>query len=465
MDCFAQIVQSESANSNLLHSKEMTSYMLAEVIQNGIIIINKNGYIIFFNNTAQKLTGFSQEYCMGKKISDIVSYIDIKKTDNLFHILGKPFNILDVSPIKPDDKKHKGFIIVFNDITRITNILSKKQKTDSNIALQAKNNKVFGDRDIDPAFCSIIGQSKNFKHVLYLATKAAKTKSTILLKGESGTGKSLIAKAIHYASNRTDGPFVKVSCPAIPLNLVESELFGHEKGSFTGAINQKIGKFELANGGTIFLDEIGELDKNIQAKLLRVIQEKEFERVGGNETFNLDVRIIAATNRNLEEMIKNRKFREDLYYRLNVVPITLPSLRERKEDVPILAKYFLKTLGKELGKNIAGITDRAMKYLVGYEWPGNIRELENIMERAINFTDSAIIDIDVLPIEITGIDLNKKRFLINYDIDGEIASFKDYEKEIIKFALKRYNSFNAAGKALGLTHKTVASKARKYGIV
>lgn len=465
MDCFAEIVQSVSANVKLSHASSMTSDILAEVIQNGIIIIDKKGYIIFFNNTAQKLTGFSQEYCKGKNISEIVSGIDIKSTDNLFHILGKPFNILDVSPIKPDDKNPKGFIIVFNNIRRIENVLNKMLKTESSISLRTKENKVSIDTDIDPAFCSIIGRSKRFKHALCLATKAARTKSTILLKGESGVGKSLIAEAIHNASNRKNGPFVKVSCPAISLNLIESELFGHEKGSFTGAIKQKIGKFELANSGTIFLDEIGELDKSIQTKLLRIIQEKEFERVGGNKTFNLDVRIIAATNRNLEEMVEKKEFREDLYYRLNVIPLTLPSLRERKEDIPILAKYFLKTLSLELGKNVIGITNRAMKYLVSYDWPGNIRELENIMERAVNFTDTAFIDIDVLPYEITRIDPDKKRFLINYDINGEIASFKDYEKEIIKFALERYKSFNAAGKALGLTHKTVASKARKYGIV
>lgn len=199
--------------------------------------------------------------------------------------------------------------------------------------------------------------------------------------------------------------------------------------------------------------------------MLRVIQEKEFERVGGNQTFNTDVRIIAATNRDLKEMVRQGDFREDLYYRLNVVPILLPSLRERKEDIPLLAQYFLNKLSVELGKHVTDISKLAMKYLVAYDWPGNIRELENIIERAINFTDYNFIDINVLPKEITGIDLSEKQFLINCDINGEVASFEDYEKEIIQIAMKKYKSFNAAGKVLGLTHKTVASKARKYGIV
>lgn len=465
MNCFREIVPDNFSDIDVFYEEISVDDILTDILKNGIIIIDKDGYILFFNNVAQKLTGYNQQYCIGKKISEIVSYINIESKDNLFHILGKPFNIIDISPIKYEDGEPNGYVIIFNNIIQIKETLGEIISLTKHVCLTNKKGERFRGDKIDPAFSSIIGKSDRFQHVLRLATKAAKTNSTILLKGESGTGKSLIAKAIHDASNRRKGPFVKVSCPAIPGNLVESELFGHEKGAFTGAINQRFGKFEIANGGTIFLDEIGELGKDTQAKMLRVIQEKEFERVGGNQTFNTDVRIIAATNRDLKEMVRQGDFREDLYYRLNVVSILLPSLRERKEDIPLLAQYFLNKLSVELGKHVTDISKLAMKYLVAYDWPGNIRELENIIERAINFTDYNFIDINVLPKEITGIDLSEKQFLINCDINGEVASFEDYEKEIIQIAMKKYKSFNAAGKVLGLTHKTVASKARKYGIV
>nr|WP_273702482.1 sigma 54-interacting transcriptional regulator [Tepidanaerobacter syntrophicus] len=317
----------------------------------------------------------------------------------------------------------------------------------------------------DGAFKNIIGSSKRLLSALKVAAKAAKTSSTVLLQGESGTGKELVAEAIHCASKRCDGPFIKVNCPGIPADLMESELFGHEKGAFTGAIYQKIGKFELANGGTIFLDEIGELDKNLQSKLLRVLQEREFERVGGNRVLKTDVRIIAATHRNLQEMVSFGDFREDLYYRLNVVPIVLPSLRERKEDIPLLVEHFLRKLCIKLGVKSKSITKRAVESLYNYDWPGNVRELENIIERAINLAETDVIDISDLPQGITNRTSETKRPLINLEPDGELASYDDYEKAIIKVALNKYKSFNAAGKALGITHKTVAAKARRYGII
>lgn len=464
-NCFKETVQGDFLDKDSFYKEGLLENVLADILRNGIIIIDKDGYIIFFNSVAQKLTGYNQQYCKGKKISEIVSYVNFESKDNLFHIMGKPFNIIDISPITNNANDDTGYIIVFNNIKKIKENLNEMIALSRQLSLTAKADRKLKRDEIDPAFDSIIGKSSKFKHLLILATRAAKTDSTILLKGESGTGKSMIAKAIHNASNRRKGPFVKISCPAIPTNLVESELFGHEKGAFTGAINQKFGKFEMADGGTIFLDEIGEFRKDIQAKLLRVIQEKEFERVGGNQTFNTDVRIIVATNRDLKEMIRKGDFRQDLYYRLNVVPIILPSLRDRKDDIPLLAKHFLKTLSIKLGKNVTSISKHAMRYLIAYDWPGNIRELENVIERAINFTDDSLIDTNVLPEEITGIDLGKKQFLINCDMNGEVASFEDYEKEIIQIAMNKYKSFNAAGKALGLTHKTVASKARKYGIV
>ncbi len=319
-------------------------------------------------------------------------------------------------------------------------------------------------RLLDEAFEDLIGDSYNFRNALMVAAKAAETKSTVLIRGESGTGKELVAKAIHMASKRKNKPFISINCPAIPENLMESELFGHEKGSFTGAIYQKIGKIELAHEGTILLDEIGDLDKNMQAKILRFLQEKEFERVGGTQTIKVDVRIIAATNRNLEELVQKGEFREDLYYRLNVVPINLPGLRERKQDIPELVQHFVKKLGLETGKHKKGVSSEALQSLIRYEWPGNIRELENVIERAINLSEHDIIGIHDIPSNITG-KKRKAQSLINLKEDGSLASFDEYDKEIIRQALEKHKSFNGAGKALGITHKTVAAKARKFGLI
>jgi transcriptional regulator with PAS, ATPase and Fis domain len=369
----------------------------------------------------------------------------------------------DINPIFIDGEI-AGYTIVFNKDVSTAESFSPEYTLEisptKDLLIEQKKRMEFNE-----AFSDIIGRSEKFAVALDIAFKAAKTSSTILIQGESGTGKELVAKAIHRASSRRNGPFIKVNCPGIPATLMESELFGHERGAFTGAIFQKIGKFELANGGTIFLDEIGELDKNLQSKLLRVLQEREFERVGGNEVLKTDVRVVAATNRNLKEMVERDEFREDLYYRLNVVPIVLPSLRERKDDIPLLVEHFLEKLCRKLGKKEKTITKRAMGYLYNYDWPGNVRELENIIERMINLSDSDVIDIWDLPSHVTGKAMEKKASLINLDLDGELATYDEYDKAIIKTALKKYKSFNAAGKALGLTHKTVAAKARKYGLV
>jgi transcriptional regulator with PAS, ATPase and Fis domain len=286
--------------------------------------------------------------------------------------------------------------------------------------------------------------------------------STVIIRGESGTGKELIAEAIHNNSVRKSAPFIRVNCAAIPENLLESELFGYEKGAFTGATASKPGKFNIANKGTIFLDEIGDMPKSMQVKLLRVLQEREFESVGGLVTQKVDVRVISATNRNLEEMMKTGDFREDLYYRLNVLPIVLPPLRDRKADISLLVEHFIEKLGKKLNKEIKGIRKDCLLYLQDYNWPGNIRELENVIERAINMCDSEEITSKDLPFYITNL-TSKKEGLINFE-NEEIHSMEAYEKEIIAMAMKKYKSYNQAGKALGLTHRTVALKCRKYGI-
>jgi len=246
-------------------------------------------------------------------------------------------------------------------------------------------------------FKSIIGNSRNIRDVFDTMNKAAPTKASILITGESGVGKELVADAIHELSPRKDFPLVKVHCAALSSSLLESELFGHEKGAFTGAVSQRHGRFELASGGTLFLDEIGEIDQNIQIKLLRVLQEKKFERVGGEKTVEVDVRIVAATNKDLKAQIEKGNFREDLYFRLNVVNIFVPPLRERKDDIPLLAASFLKELAQENGKKIEGIHEKARSRLYSYEWPGNIRELRNCIESAVVMCQSNMITVEDLP--------------------------------------------------------------------
>jgi DNA-binding NtrC family response regulator len=243
----------------------------------------------------------------------------------------------------------------------------------------------------------LVGSSPAMRHIFDIIGKVADSPSTVLITGESGTGKELVARQLHVDSSRHDKPLIKVNCAAIPKDLVESELFGYERGAFTGAVGSKPGRFELADGGTLFLDEIGEIPIEMQVKLLRALQESEFERVGGLKTISVDVRLIAATNRNLEELIRDGRFREDLYYRLAVVPIALPALRERREDIPLLVRHFVEKYNARLGKRVERVEDDALQLLLSYSWPGNIRELENLMERSVLFADEPVIRAAALP--------------------------------------------------------------------
>ena len=243
----------------------------------------------------------------------------------------------------------------------------------------------------------LVGQSPSMRAVYDVIARVADSPSTVLITGESGTGKELVAQALHRGSSRRSQPLIKVNCAAIPKDLVESELFGYEKGAFTGAVGSKPGRFELADGGTLFLDEIGEIPVEMQVKLLRALQESEFERVGGIKTLRVDVRLIAATNRNLEALIAEGRFREDLFYRLNVVPIALPALRDRREDIPLLVQHFVEKYDRRLGKHVERVDDAALELLSAYAWPGNIRELENVMERSVLFADGPVVTVAQLP--------------------------------------------------------------------
>ncbi len=312
-------------------------------------------------------------------------------------------------------------------------------------------------------FSNIIGKNRKMLELFDLIKDIAKTNSTVLITGESGTGKELIANAIHFNSERIKKPFVKVNCGVLAENLLESELFGHVKGAFTGAIRDKLGRFELANGGTIFLDEIGDISANMQLKLLRVLQEGEFERVGGTETIKVDVRIIAATNRDLEDMMKKGQFRQDLYYRLNVIPIEVPPLRERRDDIPLLITHFLTKFTKQFNKTIDVIEDEAMQYLQSYSWPGNIRELENLLERAVVLNKTGRLTLKDFPHYIVQQEIPPE---IEIDNGHSLTDIVDgFERQIILKAL-RENNFNKLRTAekLGIHRSTFMSKLKKYGI-
>jgi len=298
------------------------------------------------------------------------------------------------------------------------------------------------------------------RQVYESVAQVARTNTTVLIRGESGTGKELIAHAIHYNSERSKKPFVKVNCAALPASLIESELFGYEKGAFTGAQNRKQGRFELADGGTLFLDEIGDLDVSTQVKLLRVLQEREFERVGGTETIKINVRLIAATNKDLERAIEERTFREDLYYRLNVFAIFVPPLRERKTDVMLLADYFLAKYAREHRKSIKRISTPVIDMLASYHWPGNVRELENAIERAVLVCDANVIHGHHLPPTLQTAEASGTVIAVTL-----ADAVEKLEKDLIQDALKTARGNRAkAARLLGSTERVMNYKIRKYNV-
>jgi transcriptional regulator with PAS, ATPase and Fis domain len=298
--------------------------------------------------------------------------------------------------------------------------------------------------------------------ILDIVKKVTPTNVTVLIYGESGTGKELIARAIHYNSPRKNGPFIAINCAAIPETLIESELFGYEPGAFTGANTRKIGLIESVNRGTLFLDEIAELPLLMQSKLLRVLQDKEIRRIGGKDTMKVDVRIIAATNKNLSEQIEKNKFREDLYYRLKVVTVDLPPLRERKEDIPELINYFIEKYSKEFGKMIKGIDEKAMHALLSYHWPGNIRQLETVIERAIIICESEKITLKDIHDELNS---SSVKNIFDIEIPDEGINYEELEKELLKKALIKSNFVIAkAAKLMGMSYDTFWYRLKKFGL-
>ncbi len=343
-----------------------------------------------------------------------------------------------VKPFDPEEVSHI-----------IRKIISHQQLLQENIILRQELKRVYQFRDI-------VGKNYKMQEIFELIRTVADSDASVLILGESGTGKELIARAIHYSSRRAEKPFVSVSCSALPESLLESELFGYEKGAFTGAVRDKPGRFEEANGGTLFLDEVGEMKPETQLHLLRVLQEREIRRLGGTGVIKVDVRIIAATNKDLERAVKEGSFREDLYYRLNVVTVQLPPLREREDDIPLLAERFLMKYNIKNNRNLEGISPKAIALLVQYDWPGNVRELENVIERAVVITKHTIIQLEDLPPHIQSFQESK---------GVRPRKLKEVEKEHIQHTLEE-NKWNVSktSKVLGIDRSTLYKKIRNYGL-
>ncbi len=345
-----------------------------------------------------------------------------------------------LKPVLPETIEH-----ILNRVTEMIRL-----KSDNEIMRQ----------DLAHRFQNIIGKSKAMKEVFDLIISISKARSTVMITGGSGTGKELVARAIHYASNRREGPFIKLNCAALPENLVEAELFGYEKGAFTDAKKTNRGRFELADGGTLLLDEISEMPLNLQSKLLRVLQEREFERIGSSTTISVDVRIIATSNRNLKEFISSGRFREDLFYRLNVIPIHLCPLNERKEDIPLLVQHFINRYNEENGKQVTGMDDDALGLFMRYHWPGNVRELENLIERAVVTSRADVLTEDDFPTD-----------LVLGPIGDDLPSLsvpmklEEGNKYLILKTLEKYNGNKTrAAEALGITTRTIRNKLAEYKI-
>jgi len=437
-------------------------------VQEAIEVVNSNGIIKYVNPAFSRVTGIPEEDRIGQNIFEVSpdsALANVLKTGKI--IFGKRTTVggsnaevvANAAPIMVDGKL-RGGVVVFQHFTDVMNLMEELKKS-TNI-IENLTDKLGQATTSKYSFEDITGTSTELKRCISVAERAARSNSTVLLLGESGTGKELFAHAIHNASRRRENPFIKVNCAAIPETLLESEFFGYAKGAFTGAVKTKIGKFELAHSGTIFLDEIGDMNLLLQAKLLRVLQEMEFERVGGNQTIKVDVRVIAATNRNLHESIRKGKFREDLYYRLNVVEVTIPPLRVRKEDLPALVNNLIIKLNRKLGKKVQGLSKEAEEVLFGFNWPGNVRELENVIERVMVTADEEVLHKNDLLLYVN-------QFRIAPDRDMDIMSINQMEEILIKKALAKFGNTvegkRRAAQALNISLATLYNKIKKVRAV
>ncbi|MDY6154265.1 MAG: sigma 54-interacting transcriptional regulator [Terrisporobacter sp.] len=430
--------------------------ILLNSMNKAVVSIDKEGNIDKYNVKFKEIFNMRDDNIDGENIFQLLDFIKKPSTNDL--------------------KKHKTGVFYYKENSRnlkgIYNVseIAVKNKLKGYVIDFIENkdaiknyNKI--NKDYKITLDNIISESEIMEHTKQKALIASKSNSTVLITGESGTGKELFARAIHNHSDRADNTFVTVNCAAIPDNLLESELFGYEEGAFTGAKKGgKLGKFEIAHKGTIFLDEIGDMSLHLQGKLLRVLQERELDKIGGKSNILIDVRVIAATNKNLVELVEKGQFREDLYYRLNVIPITLPALRQRKDDIPLLIDYMIKEYAHKLNKDVIGIEDDAKKTLIDYSWPGNVRELQNVIEYSINMSNSSLLNLDIIPNNI-----KSKYYDEKSNKCEEIRTLEDLEKEEISKALNKFKHYKKdkelVAKSLGISRATLYRKLEKYNLI
>ncbi len=448
-----------------LKIKNRVLEILFEEVLECIVIVDTNGLVRMMNRSYAEFLGIKPEDAVGKHVTEVIE-------NTRLHIVTKTGKeeINEIQRINGHDavttripiienNKIQGAIgkVMFKDIWEVEALYKKLNAANKELNLYKERLKKINGEYF--ALDKIIGESKEIKQLKKVVSQVANTDSTILITGESGTGKEVFANAIHEISDRRDNNFIKINCAAIPENILESELFGYEEGAFTGAKRGgKAGKFELAHGGTILLDEIGDMSLNMQAKILRVLQEKEVMRVGGYKANKIDVRIIAATNQNLQEKIKKGEFREDLYFRLNVVNLNLPALRERPNDVKTLCDYFITIYNKKFGIYVEQIEDDALQHMIKYPWPGNVRELRNVIERAYNFVNGDTIKTQHLPSKIIDQQISPCVGDLNKILD-------DVERQSIIKALETTNGNKSrAAKMLGINRSGLYQKLKKHGI-
>jgi len=428
-------------------------------ISEGVMTLDKDWKIASWNRAAERITGFHREEVLGKECNRVFRSALCREHCPVDRALscGHPYHDVEVS-IRNKRNQVVCLLVnaapLYNEEGDIIGGLETFRDVSQNRWMQEELERHYG-------YGEIVGRSEPMKQVYEILSSLLKTDTTVLIQGESGTGKELIARALHFYGPRKDKLFVAVNCSALPETLLESELFGHAKGSFTGAIRDHVGKFELANGGTLFLDEIAEISPAIQVKLLRVLEEREFQRVGSNKSIKADIRVITATNKDLYRRALEGSFRDDLYYRLGVFPVHLPPLRERTEDIPLLVGHFIKKFNEHMGKNIQGIADQVLEILEGYPWPGNIRELANAVEYAFVHCRGLVIHPSDLPRNVVDAD----RVVVPRTAPKSIDKLDVVERELIVRELEAADwKKSAAARRLGMSRMTLWRKMEKYGI-
>ncbi len=465
---------------------------LLQGVGSGVAITDVKGHINYFNSQAQALTSLQEGTVRGKKLSDIFPSLtyNFGGSQDSKRIMVNDFSFTDpqgrnkhlrltLAPLSDPAERAIGFVSIFEDTTKQKE-LEEKVRLEAEMR-KARERELRSDKSDEGSssfrFAGVVGQGGGVDKIYRLVQKVAATDTSVLITGESGTGKELVARAIHFNGPRGDRPFVAVNCGAIPENLIESELFGHVRGAFTGAVSDHDGLFKQADGGSIFLDEVGELPLHLQVKLLRVLQEKSFTPVGGSKQIKVDVRVISASNKDLRKEMEKGRFREDLFYRLNVVQMILPPLRNRKEDIPALTSYFLQKFARALNKQVEEISSEALMCLMNYSYAGNIRELENIIEHAVAVTNKNILTDEDLPPQIKGVSITEEFKLFEQtapggadvffnkgmSLDEELAT---HEKCLLLGAMKRSNGVQKkAAELLGINYRSFRHRLEKYGLL